>query len=159
MNWPDTGGGGGPTEEAGGFSAPAATPTGEQEDFQLLQLSNISVHFSHIDLVHAGPRGQIPTCWGGREHLRGAPVEPVEGLRGSSSKSSLVAPQPGLGLGVRGRSHVALLTHGAGAVCSGQEESQRPAGSKVKLLPEPSPTLVSFKGLKSIFSLLADPNS
>lgn len=61
---------------------------------------------------------------------------PVEGLRGSGSKSSLIAPQPGLGLGVRGCSDVTLLTHVAGAVCSCQGEAQPPAGSKVKLLPE-----------------------
>lgn len=71
--------------------------------------------------------------------MGGASVEPVEGLRGSAPRAGLVAPQPGLGLGVRGRSHVALLTHGAGAVCSGQEGCQRPAGSKVKL------SLLSFR--------------
>lgn len=65
-------------------------------------------------------------------------MEPVEGLSGSSSKAGLVAPQPGRGLGVRGRGHVALLTHGAGAARA------RRSPNVLRGVKGQSPTLVSF---------------
>ena len=51
------------------------------------------------------------TCRGSGEPLRRPTIVPVKGLRRTSSKSTLVAPHPGLGLGVRGSSHITLLTH------------------------------------------------
>lgn len=44
---------------------------------------------------------------------------PVQGLRGAGSKPTLVAPHPGLCLGVRGCSDVTLLTHVDGDDCCG----------------------------------------
>lgn len=60
---------------------------------------------------------EFSTCWGSRERLRRTSIVPVQGLRGTGSKSTLIAPQPGLCLGVRRCSDVTLLTHVAGDGC------------------------------------------
>lgn len=57
----------------------------------------------------------------------------VQRLRGTGPKPTLVAPHPGLCLGVRGCSDVTLLAHVvAGFSC--QDESQRPAEGDSKPL-------------------------
>lgn len=58
---------------------------------------------------------------------------PVQRLRGTGPKPTLVAPHPGLCLGVRGCSDITLLAHVvAGFSC--QDESQRPAEGDSKPL-------------------------
>lgn len=60
---------------------------------------------------------------------------PVQRLRGTRPKPTLVAPHPRLCLGVRGCSNVTLLAHVvAGFSC--QDESQRPAEGDLKPLNE-----------------------
>lgn len=58
------------------------------------------------------------TCWWTVECLRRTPIVPIEGLCRSSSEPTLVAPHPGLGLGVRGCSNITLLTHLDGMLLS-----------------------------------------
>lgn len=101
LNW--LGGGGTPTEETGGFIIPAGT--------QQVNRTWNRGHFSYSTVT------RFSTCGGSRERLRRTSVVPVQGLRGAGSKPTLVAPHPGLCLGVRGCSDVTLLAHVDGDDC------------------------------------------